>query len=134
MSDQRLLQPLHRRHAGAAAVPPAAQAAARRHHFAQRRKVGHAHFTPALNFQADQHRVKRYAAHKRARAIDGVDDPAVRTGPAGIAKFFANNGVAGEFLFDAGANQLFGFAVGHGYRRFIGFKIGPEAGLVVAQG
>jgi hypothetical protein len=51
-----------------------------------------------------------------------------------LAKFLAKNGVAGLMFFNPAANQFFGFPVGYCYRGLVGFKVGAQAGLKVAQG
>lgn len=55
-------------------------------------------------------------------------------GGSGCAEFFAEDGVGRVVFFDFEADEFFGGAVGGGDRAVVGFVVGADAGVEVAEG
>jgi dGTPase len=97
-------------------------------------EVRHPNLHPPLNREADQHPVKRDAAHKRLGAVDRIDPPDVRTTPRSVAELLPYQSVAREGGGESLADQRLGAAVGDRHRRRIPLLLDRDVALKIAQG
>ena len=82
--------------------------------FAQEGLIEHAEHRHALVLKPDQRAPERLAGDEGARAVDGIEHPAIAARARRVAQFFAENPVLRKTLSDHRAHDFFGAAVGFG--------------------
>ena len=83
--------------------------------------------------ETEQDAEKRHAVDEAARAVDGVDEPAVRRAAGVRAKLLADNRMRRIARGETRANEALGADVGRRHRRPIGLELDVDSALVMRE-